>query len=145
MKHKKTTQQTIAGVLSGLLALFLPNLKTGDSILDAFINFAAFTPLVIYASSWINTRLAFENAKAYATTGLVALTLSYIAYLLDFGFLAKSTSLWWHPLLTSLGIFASAVLGFSQENINKLLKIIFDYSFKNEQIRPDTGKNKPAE
>lgn len=145
MKNSKTTQQTIAGILSTLLALFLPNLQTGDNILDAFINFAAFTPLVIYGSSWINSRLMFEDAKAYATTGLVALSLSYLSYLLDFGFLAKSTSLWWHPMITTLGIFASAVLGFSQEHINKLLKIIFDYSFKNEQIRPDTGENKTSQ
>ncbi len=126
----KNLIQSIAGFAALLLAYFLPQYDTGDQILNALISFGAFAPLVMHLSALINTRLHWQDMKAYSVTALVSLSLGYVSYFGDFGFLASATSLWWHPIITSLGIMASAVLGFSHEKVKSALEFIFDYSYK---------------
>ncbi len=126
----KTFLQSIIGLLALMIAFFLPEYQSGDAILDAMISFCAFAPLVIHVSAFLNTRLLWQDNKAFALTGTVCLLLGYVSYFADFGFLAQSASLWWHPIVTSVGIMAASVLGFSVEHIKKALQFVFDYSYK---------------
>lgn len=129
-RSQKPLTQSIAALVALLAAYFLPEFTTGDQILDSFISFCAFAPLVIIVAATINTRLMWQDGKAFAVTFFVSIILAYASYLADIGFLAKSASLWWHPIITSVGIMATSVLGFSVEQIKTALEFIFDYSYK---------------
>ena len=146
MTQIKSTSNQLVALLFVLAAYLVPGLQTGDQIMDSMINFASFSPMVIFLAGFANTRLKWEGMKAFSLTGVVALILGYASYFLDHGFLAQSASLWWHPAVISLGLFASAVLGFNHTWVKTIAEIIFDYSFKNSkeyayQTRPDTGEN----
>ncbi len=132
-KKSKNLLQSITSLLALLMAYFLPEYNSGDAILDALISFCAFAPLVILLSATLNTRLMWQDTKAFIITGLVSLILGYASYLTDIGFLAQSASLWWHPIVTSIGIFAVSALGFSIEQVKTALEFIFDYSYKRYQ------------
>jgi hypothetical protein len=127
---KSTTIQALVTIVTAAIAYLLPEFQTGDNVLDALISFAAFAPLVIVLSSLINTWLHWQSLKAFVVTGIVSVLLGYASFIADIGFLGSSTSLWWHPAITGLGMFASAVLGFNYMHLKIVLEYIFDYSFK---------------
>ncbi len=120
----------LVAIIAALAAFLIPEIDTGDQLLNSLTSFAAFAPLAIYLAALINTRLQLQDLKAFAATGIVALFLGYFSYFADHGFLAKSASLWWHPLVISIGMFAGAVTGFNVEYVKKLAEFIFDYSWK---------------
>ncbi len=127
---KNTTVKVLVTIVASAIAYMLPEFQTGDHVLDALISFAAFAPLVIVLSALINTYLHWQRMKAFIVTGIVSLMLGYASFFADIGFLGASTSLWWHPAITGLGMFASAVLGFNYIHLKVILEFIFDYSFK---------------
>ena len=129
-RKNRTTPQIIAGIVALAIAYFVPEITTGDQVLDALISFTAFAPLVMYVSAAVNTFMQYQDLKAYTVTGIVAIMLGYVGYFADMGFLAQTSSLWWHPIITGTGIFAAAVLGFSHEHVKAVLEFIFDYSWK---------------
>jgi|GEM_PF-4594652 len=136
----KNAVQSITGLVALSVAYFIPQIETGDQVLNALISFSAFAPLVITVSAFVNTRLLWEDMKAYMVTALVSLALGYLSYFAGIGFLAAATSLWWHPIITSVGIMAVSVLGFSHQQVKAVLNYIFDYSYKrnnNVQSGPD--------
>lgn len=134
MNPTKTSKQLIAGFVAAAIAFFLPEVETGDVFLNALVSFCAFAPMVMILSSAINTRLLWEGMKAFTVTGFVSLFMGYLSYFADIGFLAGSQSLWWHPAITGLGMFATAVLGFNHAQLKKVLELIFDYTYKNKNV-----------
>ena len=127
---KSSTVQIILTALAAAMAYFLPQIDSPDQVLNALVSFTAFAPLVILLSSLVNTYLHWQDMKAFAVTGIISVLLGYVSFFADIGFLGSSTSLWWHPIVTGAGMFASAVLGFNYTHLKTILEFIFDYSWK---------------
>lgn len=129
------TLQTIVAIIGAAIALFIPGISSGDQLLDALISFTAFAPFVMIIAAALNTWLEWEDMKAFLLTGLIAVVTGYLSYFLNIGFLAEATSLWWHPIITGIGIFAMASLGFNVSHVKFVLELIFDYSWKQKNVQ----------
>ncbi len=126
--------QIIIAIIGAAIAAFVPEISTGDQLLDALVSFSAFAPFVMIIAAALNTWLEWEGMKAFLTTGAVSIITGYLSFFLDIGFLASSVSLWWHPIVTGIGIFAASVFGFNIQYVKQVLEMIFDYSWKKKNV-----------
>ncbi len=123
----KQLKQLITVIITALFGVFVPELAE-DGLVGVFVTFGAFAPAVMVIAAKVNTWQQWEDAKAWLSTGGVALVLAYLGYFVGTGIM-ESVPIW-HPLLYAIGAWAVAALGFGLDIVKSILAAIFDYNFK---------------